>query len=77
MTKLYLCVTNDKYELPLAVADSVAELARMLGKTPNGIWATMWHAREKGHRCHYKEVEIDDFDIDTDDGIDADVDVPD
>ena len=28
---LYLAVTNDKYELPIAVADSASELAKMLG----------------------------------------------
>ena len=29
---LYLKVTKDKYELPVAVADSKKELARMLGR---------------------------------------------
>lgn len=28
---LYLAVTNDKYELPIAVADSASELAKILG----------------------------------------------
>lgn len=28
---LYLAVTNDEYELPVAVADSKSELARMTG----------------------------------------------
>lgn len=36
-TKLYLAVTPDQYELPLAVADSPAELAKMLGVTPEHI----------------------------------------
>lgn len=31
---LYLAVTPDRYELPVAVADSVGELARMLGVDP-------------------------------------------
>ena len=28
---LYIATTKDKYELPIAVADSVSELAKMLG----------------------------------------------
>lgn len=28
---LYICVTKDKYRLPIAVADSPTELAEMLG----------------------------------------------
>lgn len=29
--KLWMKVTNDEYELPLAVTESAAELARMVG----------------------------------------------
>ena len=35
--KLYIMVTNDVYELPLAVADSINELARFAGVKPNSI----------------------------------------
>lgn len=35
--KLYLKVTKDKYELPLAVADSPEELAIMVGTTPKNV----------------------------------------
>lgn len=34
---LYMCVSQDKYELPEAVADSVTELGRMVNVTPNLI----------------------------------------
>ena len=34
---LYMAVTPDKYELPLCVAESVAELGEMLGKTPKTV----------------------------------------
>lgn len=34
---LWLAVTPDKYELPLAVADSARELARMFGLSHNTI----------------------------------------
>lgn len=34
---LYVATTKDKYELPIAVADSVSELATMLGMKPTTI----------------------------------------
>ncbi len=34
---LYVKTTLDKYEFPIAVADSAAELAKMLGKSPNTV----------------------------------------
>lgn len=59
--KLYLKVTTDKYELPLVVADSQSELARMLGIQPNAIHKQMHFARTgKWKWCQYREVEIDD-----------------
>ena len=35
--RLYLYVTDDKYELPLVVADSVAELARKVGRNESSV----------------------------------------
>lgn len=37
MLKLYLVVTPDKYELPVAVADSLDELANMTGIPKSNI----------------------------------------
>ena len=34
---LYMAVTKDKYELPIAVADSVSELAEMVHVKPTTI----------------------------------------
>lgn len=34
---LYVATTKDKYELPIAVADSVSELAEMLNMKPTTI----------------------------------------
>lgn len=34
---LYVATTKDKYELPIAVADSVGELAEMLNMKPTTI----------------------------------------
>lgn len=35
--KVYMAVTADKYELPVAVADSPAEMARMCGMTTGSV----------------------------------------
>lgn len=53
--KLFLRTTNDKYELPIAVADSADELARMLGKSKNAVSSAISH----GIRGWYR-LEIDD-----------------
>ena len=54
---LYLKVTKDKYELPVAVADSKKELARILGLHPSGLYRAFIHGQ--GNSC-YVEVEVED-----------------
>ena len=39
--KLYLMVTNDKYQLPLFVADTARELSKMCGVPANTIYCMM------------------------------------
>ena len=53
---LYLKVTKDKYELPVAVADSKKELARMLGRYESGIY----RAFKEGRESCYVQVEVED-----------------
>ena len=58
---LYIKVTNDELELPEAVADSAAELARMVGCSVNCIYSTISHVkRGKIKRGQYMKVEIDE-----------------
>lgn len=54
---LYMKVTNDKYELPVAVADTGRELAEMVGTTKNTIFSSI----SKGYR-QYQRVEVEDDD---------------
>ena len=59
---LYMKVTKDKYELPLAVADSVKELADMCEVTTNSIYSWMSHYKNgtgKERTCPYVKVVID------------------
>jgi len=53
--KLYMRVTSDKYELPLAVAESKRELAKIQGLTPNAVYS----AYSLGSKT-YLIVEVDD-----------------
>lgn len=54
---VYMLITRDKYEYPLAVADSVTELAKILKIPRNRIYSAMKHAEKKGYRSQYIKVE--------------------
>ena len=60
MTKaVYMLVTQDKYELPLVVADTVAELARLTGQKRSSVASAITHAKKKGFNSKYIKVNID------------------
>ena len=48
-------VTKDKYQLPIAVADTAAELARMVGVKPGSLYSMRSHGVKE-----YVRVEVDD-----------------
>lgn len=54
---LYLRTTMDKYELPIAVAESAAELARMLHTTPGVVWSSVSHKRKGWYRVEVEDEE--------------------
>ena len=59
--KLYLRVTKDKYELPVAVADSPRELAKMCGVSRASILSILSHVKAGQIRNSiYKMVEVED-----------------
>ena len=58
MPYVYMKVTNDEYELPVAIADSFVELARMLGIKPQSIYDSMSHVKSRGSWTPYIRVEI-------------------
>ena len=55
---LYLYVTNDKYELPLAIADTPTELARMLGLKKNTIHELLSRERHGKSTCRVREIDM-------------------
>ena len=64
---VWIMVSKDKYELPLAVADSAQELAKMVGCSANNIHSSYSHYlhRAQKHSRFYK-VEIEEDDDETD-----------
>ena len=60
---LYMKVTRDKYELPVAIADSAAELARMVGVKVQTVreCTTPSRVRNGTNGC-YRKVFVEDDD---------------
>ena len=56
MAHVYMQVTRDKYRLPLAVADTAEELAKMLKHHPSVIYKSV-----KCENGIYERVEIGDL----------------
>ena len=57
MTKIYMAVTKDKYELPYAIADSPSMLAKITGEKSQTI-RTYISTGQKG----FVRVEVEDDD---------------
>ena len=55
---VYMQVTKDEYELPLAITDSIPKLAEMVGVKPKSIYDSMSRAKTLGFRTQYKKVDI-------------------
>lgn len=62
MKSLYIKVTPDKYELPVAVSDTPDGLARLTGSTRATVLSCITHSRNGKHRSVYKRVFISDDD---------------
>lgn len=52
--KVYIKISQDKYQFIEAIADSLDELAKMVGSTKNSIASSISHKYGK-----YEKVEID------------------
>ena len=57
---VYMKITQDKYELPEAAADSVIELARMCGVSWRTIDGALYRNKRPKGRHKYIAVKIDD-----------------
>lgn len=52
---LYLRTTIDEYELPIAVAESATELARLLGTSQGCVSSSISHKRPGWFRLDFEE----------------------
>lgn len=60
MTKtLYLRVTQDKYQLPIAVFDLKDELAEFEGVLAHNISSTIANYKRKNMRCMFEQVQVE------------------
>jgi hypothetical protein len=59
MKAIYMMVSRDIYELPLAVADSIKELSLLTGKSSSTIRAQLSRARTQGRKSQYIKIIID------------------
>ena len=64
---LWMLVTEDQYELPIIVADTVTELARKANTTASAICQTMKYYSSRTNNkwqskavCRYVKIEIDE-----------------
>lgn len=67
--KVYMIVTADEYELPLAVRDTVGEIADLLGRLVGDVRVSMSRKNVSsttynGHRYKIIRVNIDEEDED-------------
>lgn len=64
MGHVFMMITKDRYELPLAVADTRRELGRMLGVSPVTIANSITRARNNGQKSQYIRVDFPDGNMD-------------
>lgn len=58
MKAIYIMVTKDEYELPMAIADTVKELSVMTGKSENAIRSGISN-HKRGRRSRFYKIETD------------------
>lgn len=56
---VWMYVTDDEYEFPIHITDSVTELARLIGTKPNTISSSYSHWIKGEHKtCRYRKVRV-------------------
>lgn len=61
---LYMVITADEYELPLAVRNNAQEIAELLGRTKNDVFRAVgqnWLSKypHNGHKYRIIKIEVD------------------
>lgn len=60
MSHVYMAITLDRLELPIAVADTVKELEEIMGLSKNTVWRVMSRAKHNNWRCKYIRVDLEE-----------------
>lgn len=56
---IWLKVTTDELELPVAVADTAEQLAKICGVTVKSIYSSVSHARHGRKTTPYRKVRVE------------------
>lgn len=57
--KLYMCVTNDIYELPLCISNNIAEVAKYAGVTTEAVKKGIYK-HTKGESSRFRKVVLNE-----------------
>lgn len=61
---VYMKITRDKFELPVAVAETEKELAIICGVRTGTIKRIIHKSKMRGHKCSYIKVIVEEDDYD-------------
>ena len=53
---IWMYVTDDAFEFPIYIEESITDLAQRLGKTELAIRSAVCHAEKKGRKSQYRRV---------------------
>lgn len=57
--KVYLAISLDKYELPLAVFENIYEVCKFSNRTKDAIWSAISRNQiDRVNKCRYISIEI-------------------
>lgn len=57
---IWMLVTKDKYELPIAVFDTARELAEYVGLPVNSVLSAISKCKKRGHKCRYVRIKVNE-----------------
>lgn len=60
---LWLYVTHDKFEWPIAIGDSMRDLARQIGKEPLAVGDAYYKSIKRGSNSRIKRVPLEEDDV--------------
>lgn len=60
MAEIYMYVTDDKYQIPIAIADTMEDLAEQIGVDAEEVKSAFINKSGKGRRNRYRKVKIKD-----------------